>query len=78
MTGAGALTRSDGAHPVDRRTTEDRLALAMDPTLQRIARWLESRAWNLPASDKTWVLAAMWAALVFQREVRRAQRVDAR
>jgi len=50
----------------------------MDPTLQRIARWLESRAWNRPASDKTWVLAAMWAALVFQREVRRAQRVDAR
>jgi hypothetical protein len=50
----------------------------MDPTLRRIARWLESRAWNRPGSDKTWVLGAMWAALAFQREVRRAERVDAR
>ena len=48
----------------------------MDPTLRRIARWLESRAWNRPGSDKTWVLGAMWAALAFQREVRRAERVD--
>jgi len=78
MTGAGAPTRFAGGHPVDRQTATDRLALAMDPTLQRIARWLESRAWNLPASDKTWVLGAMWAALVFQREVRRAERVDTR
>ena len=66
------------ARPVDRTRVIDRLATAMDPMLRRIARWVESRAWNRPGTDKTWVLAAMWAARAFQREVRRAERVHAR
>ena len=52
-----------------------RLALAMDPTLQRIARWLEQRPWNRPGSDKTWVLESMWAVLSFDHELARAERV---
>jgi len=47
----------------------------MDPTLERIARWLERRPSNRPGSDKTWVLESMWAALVFDRELARAERV---
>ncbi len=43
--------------------------------LLRIARWLERQPWNLPGTDKTWVLTAAWAAYRFHREVERAQRV---
>jgi len=50
----------------------------MDPNLQRIARWLERRPWNCPGADKAWVLDSMWAALRFDREVARAERVRRR
>jgi hypothetical protein len=42
--------------------------------LSRIARWLERQPWNRPGTDKAWVLDAMWAALVFEREATRAER----
>jgi hypothetical protein len=50
----------------------------LDPTLARIARWLQGRPWNRPGTDKSWVLESMWAALVFDRELERAQRVGDR
>jgi hypothetical protein len=50
----------------------------LDPTLSRIARWLERRPWNRPGTDKTWVLESMWAALVFDRELDRAERAAER
>jgi hypothetical protein len=46
---------------------EDRLA--------ELARWLESRPWNRPGADKTWVLKAMWEHARFMREVKKAERV---
>jgi hypothetical protein len=50
----------------------------MDPTLQRIARWLERRPWNRRVTDKAWVLDSMWAALRFDQEVAQAERVRRR
>jgi hypothetical protein len=47
----------------------------LDPTLARIARWLQVRPWNGPGTDKSRVLESMWAALIFDRELERAQRV---
>ena len=40
--------------------------------------WLESRPWNRPGSDKTWVLVSMTAHQRFMRAVRSATRVDPR
>ena len=50
----------------------------MDPTLLRIARWLEACSWNRPGTDKAWVLEAMWAALLFDRELSEARRAGGR
>jgi hypothetical protein len=48
----------------------------MNPTeLRDLARRIEALPGNAPGSDKTWVLKAMWAQLVFQNQVGRAERV---
>jgi hypothetical protein len=43
-----------------------------------IARRIESRPWNRPGTDKTWLLQAMWQHRLFQREVAKAPRVAPR
>jgi len=50
----------------------------MEATVERIARWLAERPWNRPGADKSWVLEAMWAALHFETERGRAERVRRR
>jgi hypothetical protein len=50
----------------------------MDATLERNARWLAERPGNRPGADKSWVLDAMWAALRFDAERARAERVRGR
>jgi hypothetical protein len=42
--------------------------------LIEIARRREAQAWNLPGTDKTWVLHALWEHRLFQKEVARARR----
>jgi len=50
----------------------------MSETLSEIARRIESRPWNKPGTDKTWVLNAMTTLRKFQDEVRQAKRVRTR
>jgi hypothetical protein len=45
---------------------------------REIARKIQDAPWNRPGTDKTWVLHAMRAHRVFEREVRRARRVASR
>ena len=46
--------------------------------IKEIARQIESRPWNQPGTDKTWLLQVMWDHRVFRREVAKARRVAPR
>jgi hypothetical protein len=47
----------------------------MTDRLIDLARRIQGRPWNLPGTDKSWVLEAMWQQQLFQREVEQARRV---
>lgn len=49
----------------------------MNDRLLELARRIQGRPWNASGSDKTWVLDALREMQRFQRELRRAERVDA-
>jgi hypothetical protein len=50
----------------------------MTARLVELARRIQGRAWNLPGTDKTWVLRAMREQQLFRREVSKAQVVGTR
>ncbi len=47
----------------------------MSESLTDLAKRIESKPWNRPGTDKTWVLNAMSTHLQFRDEVRKAKRV---
>jgi hypothetical protein len=49
----------------------------MSDRLIEIARRIEAQRWNLPGTDKTWVLHALWEHHLLLTEMLRARRVDA-
>jgi hypothetical protein len=50
----------------------------MDQELIELAERIESRPWNRPGTDKTWVVNAMSTFLKFRGEVFQARRVGTR
>jgi hypothetical protein len=53
-------------------------SLVMSESWSEIARRIESKPWNRPGADKTWVLNAMSTHLKFQEEIRKAKRIRTR
>ncbi len=62
----------------DSRSSRKALPQRTAVAIRRVALWLESRPWNLPGTDKAWMVRAIEQHLGFRRAVRRAARVDAR